>query len=383
MTLHDDTPLFLSGSRFGVRYELWGNEREARDLARLITIDQTVEASEEVISPAIREQMLGRVEEFQKGESSFRATISFPVELLGDDCVRLLLTIFGISSLRTGIRVIEVLIPEDALRAWPGPRVGRHGLRACLGVFDRPLVCAVLKPVGLSVTELADLAYRFALGGVDLIKDDQALGDHPFCPFEERVARCVEAIAKATTETGRRCLYAPHVTAPWEALRRRAVFAASAGAGALLICPGLSGFDTIKALAEDTQLRLPIVSHPAMLGTYYVGQTSGLAPSVLFGQLPRLAGADVTIYPTYGAGFPISCDDCRAIAAACRKPWGHVKPIFPTAAGRMGAERIEEMMELYGKEVVFILGSKVRRDYSTVRDGCSEFMKQLSNSGRS
>ena len=52
--------------------------------------------------------------------------------------------------------------------------------------------------MGLSATDLAELAYRFALGGIDLIKDDHGLTNQPFCPFEERVRRCAEAVARRT-----------------------------------------------------------------------------------------------------------------------------------------------------------------------------------------
>ncbi|MER3423639.1 MAG: hypothetical protein C4293_10800, partial [Nitrospiraceae bacterium] len=62
--------------------------------------------------------------------------------------------------------------------------------------------CGVLKPLGLSIDALAELAYQFARGGLDLVKDDQGLADHSFCPFEERVARCAEAVARRTEKPG-------------------------------------------------------------------------------------------------------------------------------------------------------------------------------------
>ena len=70
-----------------------------------------------------------------------------------------------------------------------------------------------------------------------------------------------------------------------------------------------------------------------------VDPTSGIAPAVLFGQLPRLAGADATIYPTYGGNFPMSQEDCRQIASETSVPWGHLKTIFPTAAGRVNVKQ--------------------------------------------
>ncbi len=370
----------FSGQRFTVAYRLSGTEAEARTKAALVCNDQTVEAPDKIIPAGmIREQILGRVERLTGSAGSSLAAVSYPIELLGRDCAQLLNVLFGISSLRPGVRVERVEIPEAAAQAndWPGPRFGRNGLRDLVGVPVRPLVCGVLKPLGLSPTALADLAYQFALGGLDLVKDDQALGDQPFGPFEERVARCAEAVAKANQETGRRCLYLAHVTGRWERMKQQALYAKRAGAGGLLICPGLAGFDALRDLALDDAVALPILSHPALLGSFVTQADSGMAPAVLFGQIPRLAGADASLYPIYHAGFPVTRDDCRAIAKACGESWGNLKPIFPTAAGRMGFERVLEMCEFYGQDLLFIVGSSIQQHRAGLVKACRLFMSEV------
>ncbi len=374
MTAH--LPMTFSGTRFQVTYHVRGAESEARAKADLICIDQTVEAPAEILPAGpIREEMLGRLEAFRSlNDDRHEAVISFPVELLTHDCSQLLNVVFGISSLKRGVRVAEIALPEHVLRQWPGPRFGRTGLRVLVDVPKRPLVCGVLKPLGLSPPALADLAYQFALGGLDLVKDDQSLGDQPFCPFRERVQRCAEAVAQANRETGRKCLYVPHVSGPWETMHERCLIAEKAGAGGLLICPGLTGYDGIRLIAQDNSIGLPILSHPALLGSYYVNPESGIAPWVLFGQLPRLVGADASIYPTFGLDFPIAREDCGRIAAATAAPWGPLKPIFPTAAGRMGFDRIKEMCDLYGNDVLFILGSHIQRDADGLVTACRRFL---------
>jgi ribulose-bisphosphate carboxylase large chain len=67
-------------------------------------------------------------------------------------------------------------------------------------------------------------------------------------------------------------------------------------------------------------------SHPSLLGTYGVAPDSGIGPAVLYGRLPRLAGADISIYPTFGTGYAMTRSDCMAVAEACRAP--------PAALGR-------------------------------------------------
>ena len=366
---HHPTPesdLRLSGQRFSVEYHIRGSAIEARERADLLCIDQTVEAANHVIPPgAIREQLLGHVEELASlSPELFRASLSFPTELLDGSVSTLLHMTFGMAGLQGRVRLTDLSLPDNSVARMAGPRFGTPGLRKLLHVPTRPLVCAVLKPLGCSPRQLADLAQEFALGEVDMIKDDQSLGDQPFCRFADRIAQCTEAVSEASRRTGKPCLYAPHVSGPWPILMKQASMARKAGAGALLVCPGLVGFDVMTSLASTPSLSLPLISHPDFLGSHYVSPDSGISPSVLFGLFPRLAGADISIYPTFGLAYPISEGDCRDIAASCRRPFGACPPIFPTAAGRMAASRIHEMAELYGHDVVYILGSDVRREPS-------------------
>lgn len=369
--------LQFSGERFSVEYRLHGSAADARRRADLLCIDQTVEAADHVIpSGAIRDQLLGRVIQLEAlTPESHRAVVSFPIELLDGTMSTLLHMIIGMAGLQGQIRVTDLSLPDAVVSRLTGPRFGSRGLRDLLRVPRRPLICAVLKPLGYSPQQLAELAHEFALGEVDLIKDDQSLRDHPFCRFEERVARCAEAVAKASRQTGKRCLYAPHVSGPWPSLMEQAAKATQAGAGALLLCPGLTGFDAMASLAQLSSLSLPLIAHPDFLGSHYVTSDSGIAPAVLFGLLPRLAGADITIYPTYGLNYPISEKDCRQIAAACRRALGGCLPILPTAAGRMTASRIREMVTLYGSDLVFILGSDLRREPTHIRSACLDFLR--------
>lgn len=369
----------LSGDRFSVEYHLAVTESQARSMAERLCADQTIEAPLSLLRTCpIPEGLLGRVEAFvREEESRHRARISFPAELFGRSFAQILHTVFGTASLSPQIQVTDIHLPTQLPEGWPGPRHGMTGIRRKAHVTNRPLACAVLKPVGLSPEALAELAHSFALGGVDLIKDDQGLGDHAFCPFEERVQRCVASIRHASCATGRTCLYFPHVVGSLEDIRQQTQFAKQAGADGILLSPGLVGYQALHDLSRDIAEALPIMSHPAFLGTYAMTPTQGLAPSVLYGRLPRLAGADITIYPTYGLNFPISRLDCTQIAAACTESWGPLLPIFPTAAGRMGEERIREMCEVYGRDCVFILGSQIRESSDGITASCERFMQSL------
>ncbi len=182
----------FSNERFSVTYRLFGNEKEARTKAADICIEQTVEfPAEEVPAGVIRDHIFGRVESFEKYDpESYKAVISYAVEIAAGELTQFMNVVFGNSSIKPGIRVEHLDLPDSMLRRFKGPRFGREGLRRLLNIPKRPLLSTALKPMGLSCRELAELAYKFALGGMDIIKDDHGLTDQCCSPFKERVKLC-------------------------------------------------------------------------------------------------------------------------------------------------------------------------------------------------
>jgi ribulose-bisphosphate carboxylase large chain len=172
----------LSGERFSVIYRLSSDEKESREKARDITLEQTVEFPDELVpSGKIRNEILGRIESFNKIEEGlFDSEISYSVETAGNELPQLLNLIFGNSSIKPGIRVENIIFSKGILDLFKGPRFGVEGLRALLKIEKRPLLCTALKPMGLSPSDLADMTYKFAAGGIDIIKDDHGLADQSF-----------------------------------------------------------------------------------------------------------------------------------------------------------------------------------------------------------
>lgn len=224
----------LSGERFRVVYQVQGSEAEANALARDICLEQTVEFPADLLPPGdIPDQIVGQIDALEQHAGHWQAVISYAIETTGFELTQLLNVAFGNFSLKPGVRVERLELPPTLLRAFTGPRFGRAGLRERVRVFHRPLLCTALKPMGLSASALAELTYKLASGGIDIIKDDHGLANQPFAPFEERVQRCAEAVARANGETGLACIYVPNVTADPISTLERALFAKTAGVGGL------------------------------------------------------------------------------------------------------------------------------------------------------
>ncbi len=366
----------FSLERFSVTYRLFGGEKDTRAKAEDICIEQTVEfPADEVPEGIIRDHVFGRIESFERYDNeSFKAVISYAVEIAAGELTQFLNVVFGNSSIKPGVRVEHLDLPESLVRCFKGPRFGRVGLRNLLQAPKRPLLSTALKPMGLSSQELADLAYQFTLGGMDLIKDDHGLSNQSCSPFEERVSLCAAAVQRGNKETGQRTLYVANITAPHSEVIQRARFAKRAGAGGLMAAPGLIGFDLMRELADDDSLALPILTHPALQGSF-VASRNGISHGVIFGQLARLAGADATIFPNYGGRFSFSRDECKEIAGATSAPMGHLKSIFPAPGGGMNLERVPEMIETYGRDLIFLIGGGLFKHGPDLVENCRYFRK--------
>ncbi len=373
--------LGLSGQRLGVTYRLQGSEQEARAKAEDICLEQTVEFPRDLLPAGdICEHLVGRIEALvADSPGSCQATISFALETTGLMLPQLLNVVFGNISMKPGIRVEWLDLPESLLGAFKGPRFGRAGLRERLGVRQRPLLCAVLKMMGASPRELAEQAYCYALGGADLIKDDHGLADQSFAPFRERVERCAEAVRRANRETGLNSLYLANVLVPSDRVAESARFAKEVGAGGLLVCAGILGWDTLRSLAGDDQLGLPIMAHPSFLGNYGINLTNGISYFALYGQIARLAGADAIAFPNHGGRFAYTRHDCIEITRGTQVEMGRLAPIFPAPGGGLKLERMPDILSLYGRDVILLVGGDLHRRSPDLVKNSRYFREMLEN----
>jgi 2,3-diketo-5-methylthiopentyl-1-phosphate enolase len=239
----------------------------------------------------------------QPGERYADIRIAYPDVNFSRDIPALLVTVFGKLSMDGKIKLIDLSFSGDFLSAFPGPRFGLQGVRDLLGVQDRPLLMSIFKSViGHDLPALREQFYQQALGGVDLIKDDEILFENPLTPIERRVEVCMEAAAQAERQTGQKLLYAANLTGPTFRLVEQAKRAIGAGANALLFNVLAYGFDALSELSRHPEVKVPIMAHPSLAGALYPSTYHGISANVLLGKLMRLAGADLVLFPSpYGS----------------------------------------------------------------------------------
>ncbi len=368
----DEALLASLGGRFTVSYRIALPEREALEMAKNLCVEQTVEfPAAHIECRAIHEHILGRIEDFVPCPGGWRALVSYSDQSATEELPQWLNVIFGNISLLPGITVERIGLSE-AQRQWlPGPKYGVPGLRDRFGIGRRPLTFTALKPMGLPAESLAEEAYRCALGGVDLIKDDHGLMDQPFAPFAERVRAVCAAVKRGNAESGHNTQYTPNLSGCGEKLAERLHLAEDCGAGGVLLSPGLTGYDSLRWVSEHTEL--PVVVHPALAGCLLDKGSGGFDCGCILGQLPRVCGADITVFPNFGGRFSLTKEQCRSIVDFCAGPEGEMPPIFPAPAGGMTFEKLPEMLDFYGADTAFLMGGGLFTVTPDLTDNCARF----------
>ncbi|WP_436011933.1 3-oxo-isoapionate-4-phosphate decarboxylase OiaX [Rhizobium sp. LjRoot254] len=138
--------------------------------------------------------------------------VDFPLDAVGTDLAALMtIAIGGVFSIKgmTGIRIVDMKLPEEFAEAHPGPQFGVPGSFALTGVKGRPIIGTIVKPaLGLRPNETADMVGELLDAGVDFIKDDEKLTSPAYSPLKERVAAIMPVILDHEQKTGKKVMYA-------------------------------------------------------------------------------------------------------------------------------------------------------------------------------
>ncbi|MFD2182728.1 RuBisCO large subunit C-terminal-like domain-containing protein [Rhodoplanes azumiensis] len=337
--------------RLEVTYVVRCPATEIDSRATALAIEQSVEMPLSAITdPAVLEEVVGRVERIAPaGDGCFAVTIGLADATIGTDAGQLLSMLFGNSSLHDDLVLSDVVFPAATAAAFGGPHHGIAGFRERLSAQGRALTATALKPQGLPAATLAALAEKLTEGGIDLIKDDHGIADQPAAPFAERVPRIADAVQSAGARSGHPTLYVPNLSGDLDRMRTQVACARAVGVRAVMVAPMVAGVATVHTLVAEHPDIL-FVAHPAL------GGASRIAPPLLFGRLFRLIGADAVVYPNAGGRFGWTIETCRALATAARAPWHGLAPSLPVPAGGMTRQRVPELLDVYGTDVMLLIG---------------------------
>jgi len=364
---------------FRVVYQITAeNGFDAEQIAQNICIEQSVEMPLDAVPHHVRSSV-ARLESISQTDTErWKAEIAFPSLLTGEDPTQLLNVIFGNSSLLPGIKVIGV--DDSILTALlPGPAFGIDGIRELLDVHDRPLSCTALKPVGLSPEELAERAYHFASGGIDIIKDDHGLTSQESADFTSRLTECIAAVRNGEQKSGKRTLYFPNITCSPSKVLEQYWEAVDLGADGVLIAPQLTGLEILTEIARDASI--PIMAHPSFSGSMVIHDTRGISAPLYYGKLWRAFGADCIIYPNARGRFTFTLELCKAINRQCRASISGIRASFPTPGGGINRDSVSGWVKEYDTDTIFLIGGSLYQHPGGLETATSEFQQRLIEGG--
>ncbi|MCM3747049.1 RuBisCO large subunit C-terminal-like domain-containing protein [Paenibacillus pasadenensis] len=325
------------------------------------------------IDDAMRERHMGRVvniydvppseltspQDADK-QQAYLVQLAFPSINFGAQFPMLLTTLLGNdASTSSQAKLVDLQLPRQLALDFGGPRFGVEGIRDMTGVYGRPLIMNMIKPcTGLTPEAGAAIFYETALGGVDIIKDDELLGNPPFSPIEKRVKAYVQAAESAYGVTGQRTRYIVNITDSPERIADNARRAEEAGADAVMVNFAAAGYGAVRQAADA--VNLPVLGHYAAAGMYYEGASSGMSSPLAVGRLPRLAGADMVVINTPYGNYPLRPDKYFRTAHQLTLPFYGLKPTMPAVGGGLHPGMVERYIADLGKDIVLATGGAIQ-----------------------
>jgi 2,3-diketo-5-methylthiopentyl-1-phosphate enolase len=286
--------------------------------------------------------------------------IAYPEVNIGEQIPMLLTTVVGNISMGGDIKLVDVRLPKKYVDGFKGPKFGIEGIRKMLGVKKRPLLNNMIKPcTGYRLKVGAELFRKAALGGCDVIKDDELIADASFNSVAGRVKRYMQIEKQVYEEKGEHTLYTVNITDKIPKVFENARRAVELGCNALMVNYLAVGFPVMQALAEDPSINVPILAHMDVAGALYMSPWHGLSSHLVLGKLPRLAGADIVVIPAPYGKAPVIDYKFRNVARNLSFPLYHLKPTFPMASGGITPSMVPTVMAALGNDIVIGSGGGI------------------------
>ncbi|ALC83079.1 MULTISPECIES: 2,3-diketo-5-methylthiopentyl-1-phosphate enolase [Bacillus] len=357
-------------------------EKKAEDIALGLTVGSWTNL------PLLEQEQLkkhkGRVVEIKEigetlpsGKKLSEIHIAFPSDNFSNDLPAILTTTFGKLSLDGEIKLLDLKLDPELENDFPGPRFGIKGIREKLGIYDRPLVMSIFKGIiGRNMEYLLGQLREQALGGIDIVKDDEILFDNDLTPFEQRISEGKKVLDQVYEETGHRTLYAVNLTGRTFDLKEKARRAKELGADLLLFNVFTYGLDVLQALREDEEIALPIMAHPAFSGALASSEKFGLSHHLLLGKLLRLAGADLSLFPSPYGSVALEKDKVLALKEELIKE-STLSSVFPVPSAGIHPGLVPLLVQDFGNDCVINAGGGVHGHPQGARGGGRAFRQAV------
>lgn len=293
-----------------------------------------------------------------------RVRIAYPSENIGRNLPTLGATVSGnlydIGEI-TGLKLLNLEVPASYRARFELPRVGIHGTRKSIGVFDRPIFGTIIKPnVGMRSDDIANLVDQLCVAGVDFIKDDEVCANPDCAPLAERVPAVMDVIRKWRDRTGKTVMMAFNITDETDAMKRHADLVETEGGTCVMASLNWCGLSGMETLRRHTPLA--IHAHRNGFGAMSRHPLLGMAFPA-YQALFRLAGVDHMHVHGIGGKFVDTSDEVTEAARVCLQPLSdgglddRVMPAF--SSGQWAGTLPNTLEAAQGSDLMFMCGGGI------------------------
>lgn len=331
-------------------------ELKERSRARVISIKPLPETA----TPSLHSEYLQRK---QPSQRFFRGevTLAFPTANIGNNIPALLTTIAGnlfeIGEV-SGLRVLDVDLPERFARGFHGPQFGIEGTRERCGVADRPIIGTIIKPsIGLTPEQTAAVVDELCAGGIDFLKDDELLIDPTYASFDARLAAVMPVLHKHADRLGRMPMYAINISGSVDEMLRRQDAVLQAGGSCVMLCLNWVGHSAVEHIRKHAQL--PIHGHRNGWGALTRHPQLGFSFDA-YQKIWRLAGIDHL--HVNGIRSKFWEPDASVIASAlnCLTPFAGIRPVMPVFSSGQSAVQAPALYDkLQSTDLMHLAGAGI------------------------
>jgi 2,3-diketo-5-methylthiopentyl-1-phosphate enolase len=133
----------------------------------------------------------------------------------------------------------------------------------------------------------------------------------------------------------------------------------------------------LQLLATQLSRQIPIIAHPALGGAFYGSASHGLSPALVFGTLPRLAGADACLFPSPYGGVCLPQADAVAVQQAQLCAHSGLKQTFPVPSAGIMPNMVPTILADFGVDVIINAGTGIMEAQGGAVAGATAFLSQF------
>jgi 2,3-diketo-5-methylthiopentyl-1-phosphate enolase len=296
-------------------------------------------------------------------EREYVIQIAFPSANVEDQLPMLLTATIGNISMVPNFKLLDLRMPRATLDQYQGPRFGIDGWYKALGLEpgSRPILNNMIKPCSGYPLEVGAKLFRdVAMGGCDVIKDDELIANMKYNDAVERVKTYMKIEKEVYEETGEHTLYTVNVTDRLPRMFDLAKRCIDAGANAMMVNYLAVGPEAMRALAEDPAINVPILAHMDVAGVYFMSPYQGISSPIVFGKFARLCGADAIVLPFSLGGKGIYMHDrFMATVRNLTFPFGSLKPTLPMPSGGITPANVPDCVNNLGRCIMIGSGGGI------------------------